>query len=186
MEVLTSCVDAMISSNLVPRFLKLMTRNDELQDSDLCREILFSICRSNLNVIPVDFPTIQLFQSFLPTVKNYFDQRVPFYNLILHFANSDPQLVIDSGILMELMDQPKTVEILSCFVRLSKSAMEKNDKVLFYYLMGLGLFPYLVNAMVDFVASNRLPTNFQLQLAEIVKQIMCEGSCAVVLNGKAE
>jgi hypothetical protein len=137
-----------------------------------CQDVLLRICHKNHTILSVNSPTIQLFKSLLPSLQDPY--LVTYSQCILHFANSNLQLLIDSGILKELMDQSDSSDHhLSCFLCLLKSTMENmaTSLHLFEYLKGFGLFPFLIEALVD---SGRCSqnSNLELQLKEVIVKLM--------------
>jgi hypothetical protein len=121
--VLGSSPTAMISTNLVHTFLDLMIH----ASADLQRqsgEGILELCRRDLTILSVDSQTMQLFKSILQELD--FEDDGMFLTCILHFADSNLQLLIDSGILKE-MDQENNRWVLYGLVDLLEEETELNN-----------------------------------------------------------
>jgi hypothetical protein len=159
---------AIISANLAPAFVDLMICGSaEFRSSG--HQLLLEICLNDFTILPVDPPTLQLFKSILPELM--YEDLGAFSELILHFSSCDLQLVVDSGIVEDIMRQPEIEDLLlPCLIGILKKGIQNEDSDLFDYLMDLGLFSCLVKELAR--SGDPMESDLASQVESAVVEIM--------------
>jgi hypothetical protein len=110
-------------------------------------EVLLSLCDIDDSFLPLDSPTLELFNSFIPALVEeenelhlcYFSRCVSIF-----VAEIDPQLLIDSAILKNCLLFVRSNYMARCLIEI---VQDPNHQTLTRHLIDAGLLTFFINAL---------------------------------------